>query len=274
MDELHHRVVGEGQPILLAHGGGEDLSMLTPLADALAASGFRVITYDRRGTGGSTRAGWPSGGVERHAADAVALLDRLFAIPATMIGFSSGGVVALAVAALHPQAVRQVIAWEPAAMAVLPSADELVDTINAPFERHLQLHPGDWVGAYHVVLDVLSEGRADHDAPVVKQSERNAEAMLRDDAHYLVRYRPNTAAMPADRITLTLTGGVNPLHREIAEILAEELGRPPVVLSGAEGHEDYLSAPERTAGLLSGLVNPHGSGPVNVGAQVAGGMRR
>ena len=76
--------------------------MLAPQAEAFAARGRRVIWADRRGTGGSPRAGWPGGGVAGHADDAAALLRALDAVPATVLGFSSGGVVALALAARHP----------------------------------------------------------------------------------------------------------------------------------------------------------------------------
>lgn len=39
--------------------------MLVPLADALAATGRCVISYDRRGTGGSGRTDWPGVGADQ-----------------------------------------------------------------------------------------------------------------------------------------------------------------------------------------------------------------
>ena len=225
-----------------------------PLIAAVAAHGFRVIAGNRRGTGGSTRENWPDGGVPQHADDAAALLRALDAAPATVIGFSSGGVVALALAERHPEVVDRVVAWEPALITALPYADDLYAVLNAPSERYLEEHPGDWVGGYHVVLDVLSEGRADHDAPLVLQSERNAEAMLRDDGVHIVWHRLAAERLPADKITLAVTEGPSPLHAEIAERLGEALGRPPVVLTGAQEHEDYLLRPAAAAASLVGLV--------------------
>ena len=253
--DLEHRSEGAGPPILLIHGGGEDVEMHGPLVAAIAAHGFRVIAYNRRGTGGSTRDNWPGGGVPQHADDAAALLRGLDAAPATIIGFSSGGVVALALAERHPEVVDRVIAWEPALVSMLPYADDLYPVLNAPFERYLDEHPGDWVGGYHVVLDALSEGRADHAAPLVKQSERNAEAMLRDDGVHIVWHRLAAERLPADKITLAVTEGASPLHAEIAERLGEALGHPPVVLAGTHEHEDYLLRPALAAASLVGLIS-------------------
>jgi pimeloyl-ACP methyl ester carboxylesterase len=253
--DLAYRDAGDGPPILLIHGGAEDLTMHTPLAEAIARQGFRVIWYDRRGTGGSTRQDWPGGGAAQHADDAAALLEELEAVPATVVGFSSGGAVALALAERHPEVLRHVIAWEPAALGVLPYAEDVFRMANGPYEAYLAEHPGDWVGGYHVVLDSLSEGRADHEAPLVKQSEPNAEAALRDDGPLIVRYRPAAGRLPADKITLAVTEGVSPLHRDIAEILGEEIGRPPVVLAGAREHEDYLLAPVQSADLIVALAS-------------------
>jgi pimeloyl-ACP methyl ester carboxylesterase len=58
--------------------------------------------------------------VAGHADDAAELLESLGAIPATVLGFSSGGVIALALAARHPALIRQAIVWEPPALSVLP----------------------------------------------------------------------------------------------------------------------------------------------------------
>ena len=59
-------------------------------------------------------------GGDQHADDAAALLRELDAAPATVLGFSSGGVIALALAARHPDVVTEAIAWEPAALGMLP----------------------------------------------------------------------------------------------------------------------------------------------------------
>ena len=59
--DVAYRIDGDGPPILLIHGGAEDLTMHSPLAAAIAAHGYRVIWYDRRGTGEATRAAGRAG---------------------------------------------------------------------------------------------------------------------------------------------------------------------------------------------------------------------
>lgn len=248
--ELAHRTAGNGPPLLLIHGGAEDAGMLTPQAEAFAARGRRVIWYDRRGTGSSTRDGWPAGGVAQHADDAAALLRSLDAVPATVLGFSSGGVVALALAARHPDVVTEAIAWEPAALGVLPDGADLHAGIMAPIDAHLAAHPDDWDGAYLVMLDILSEGRADLDSPAVALMRVNAEAALRDDARVITAHAFAPGELPADRITVAIGRGPSPIHAMIAQRLEAELGRPALVVEEADDHEVYVSRPEVLADAL------------------------
>jgi pimeloyl-ACP methyl ester carboxylesterase len=251
LDQLSYRTVGDGPPLLLVHGGAEDAGVLAPQAAAFAAHGRRVITYDRRGTGGSTREGWPDGGVARHADDAAALLRSLDAVPATVLGFSSGGVVALALAARHPDVVTEVIAWEPAALGMLPGAAQVHAGIMAPVEAHLAERPGDWAGAYDVMLGVLSEGRADLASPAVAAQRVNAEAALRDDARIITLHAFSPGELPADRVTVAVGKGTSPLHAAIAERLEALLGRPALVVDDASDHEVYLTDPEVLAAALA-----------------------
>lgn len=96
---------GDGQPVVLVHGITESHESLGPVADGLAAAGYRVVTLDLRGHGKSANA-------ERY--DLAAMSDDVAAvISATgverphLIGHSLGGVVVSAAGALLP--VRSVV---------------------------------------------------------------------------------------------------------------------------------------------------------------------
>lgn len=252
--KLAYDVVGEGPTILLIHGGAEDADMLAPQATALAASGWRAVAYDRRGTGASTRDDWPGQGADQHADDAADLLRELGVTPespATVLGFSSGGVVALAVAARHPGLVREVIAWEPATLGVVPGGAETHTAINAAGERHLVDHPQDWVGAFKATIAVLSGGQADLDGPEVARMSANAEAVMRDDARLITRHVFAPGELPAGKIVIALGAGVNPLHQRIAECLTIQHGLPLVRVPDADDHEIYLLRPEVLVSFLA-----------------------
>src|SRR4051795_13768859 len=87
---IHYEDVGSGQPVVLIHGfplSGRSWEKQIP---ALLEAGFRVITYDRRGFGQSSR---PSVGYnyDTFAADLHKLLTELDLRDAVIAGFSMGG---------------------------------------------------------------------------------------------------------------------------------------------------------------------------------------
>ena len=109
VDELHREVSGSGEPLLLIHGNGANTRIWGRSADDLAAT-HRVIAYDRRGFGRSP--GPPVKSMRDHVADAAALLEELDAAPATVLGWSGGGVVAAGLAIERPDLVSSLILEE------------------------------------------------------------------------------------------------------------------------------------------------------------------
>ncbi len=88
--ELYYEDQGAGRPVVLIHGwplsGKSWEGQVGPLVDA----GHRVVTYDRRGFGDSSR---PYDGYDydTFAADLAALLEHLDLRDVTLVGFSMGG---------------------------------------------------------------------------------------------------------------------------------------------------------------------------------------
>lgn len=86
--------VGEGPPVLLAHGGGQTRAAWSKVSRALAKAGYQAIAIDMRGHGESE---WsPSGAYHftDFAADLVAITDTLQSKPA-VVGASLGGLAGL-----------------------------------------------------------------------------------------------------------------------------------------------------------------------------------
>jgi 3-oxoadipate enol-lactonase len=98
---LRYSTAGAGEPVVLIHGLGLDLSMWDPQWPVLQRE-FRAIRYDVRGFGGSTL---PQGPYS-HSDDLLDLLDFLDARPAHVVGLSMGGQLALRFALEHPAATR------------------------------------------------------------------------------------------------------------------------------------------------------------------------
>ena len=118
--ELSYTDLGSGDPLLLVHGTGAYSAIWGEVCGQLAGS-RRVIVYDRRGFGASQ--GVRARHVHQHAEDAAALLEHLEAVPAVVVGWSGGGVVALDLAASRPDLVSSLVLIEPAVSLILaPSA--------------------------------------------------------------------------------------------------------------------------------------------------------
>jgi pimeloyl-ACP methyl ester carboxylesterase len=109
--DLRYRVLGEGPPVLLIHGGGADGDLWSAVDIDDLARDHRVIVYNRRGYPGS---GEPVSDWVCHREDAEALLGELDAAPAIVMGFSAGGIVALDLAVCHPELVAALVLIDPA----------------------------------------------------------------------------------------------------------------------------------------------------------------
>lgn len=87
--DLYYEDHGTGQPVVLIHGYPLDGASWEKQAAALLDAGYRVITYDRRGFGKSSK---PTAGYDydTFAADLKTVLDTLDLRDAILVGFSMG----------------------------------------------------------------------------------------------------------------------------------------------------------------------------------------
>src|SRR5437667_8404155 len=87
--ELYYEDLGSGKPVVLIHGWPLNGASWEKQTAALLVAGRRVITYDRRGFGSSSK---PSTGYDydTFAADLNALLTTLDLQKVDLVGFSMG----------------------------------------------------------------------------------------------------------------------------------------------------------------------------------------
>lgn len=106
---MYYEVHGKGRPIVLLHGGlGTIETSFSKLVPELARD-HRVIAIEQVGHGHSPdRDG--AYAYARQAEDTAALLAHIGVSGADVVGYSDGGILALLLAARHPELVRKVVA--------------------------------------------------------------------------------------------------------------------------------------------------------------------
>lgn len=111
--ELHYIERGQGEPLILLHGGQGDYRAWPPQMEALSPR-YRVISYSRRyhyPNNNPLTASNHSALID--AADLAGLIAELRLGPVHLVGTSYGAFTALALAVEHPELVRSLVLAEP-----------------------------------------------------------------------------------------------------------------------------------------------------------------
>jgi pimeloyl-ACP methyl ester carboxylesterase len=109
---IQYEIFGDGGAttnpwVALSTGGRNPYGEFVPLAERIAAGGFRVVLHDRRNCGASQVALDDSQGEDAHRVDDLhALMQQLDALPAFFGGSSSGCRMSLLYCLKHPELVR------------------------------------------------------------------------------------------------------------------------------------------------------------------------
>lgn len=106
-----YKITGEGEPLVLIHGFGSKKEVYIGQVPVLSKDGFKVITFDNRGSGKSTHSDEHSEPftAEMMATDTKELLDHLGIDKAHILGYSLGGMIAQMFALMYPERVDKLI---------------------------------------------------------------------------------------------------------------------------------------------------------------------
>ena len=124
---------GQGEPVLLIHGGLANSNYWGHQVRALQKH-YRVVVLDSRGHGRSSRNEQPYG-YDLMASDVLALMDHLGIKKAAIVGWSDGAIIGLDIAMHHPERVSRLFAFaansDPSGVADIAKSD----VFNAYIER-------------------------------------------------------------------------------------------------------------------------------------------
>ncbi len=158
---LYYEIHGEGEPLVLIHGGGSTIESNWARILPLLAKSHRVIAIEEQGHGHTKAIDRPFT-FENTADDVAALLDHLEIGRADLFGFSNGGQVALRVANRHPRKVRKLV------------------IASAPFRRD-GMAPGFWEGMKKATLEQMPQALKDADRKI-NPDPKHLEALFLQDA--------------------------------------------------------------------------------------------
>jgi pimeloyl-ACP methyl ester carboxylesterase len=100
---------GDGYPVVFIHGFPEHAYSWRHQVAALSDEGYRTISYDLRGSGGSTGPDDIAAySLENQVGDVIGILDRLGLEKAAVIGHDWGSIIAYAAALKYPERVSHV----------------------------------------------------------------------------------------------------------------------------------------------------------------------
>lgn len=264
-DELDVWVMGDGDPVVLVHGGMMR-DFLKPLGDELTSrGGYQVIHYGRRGHGGGGLPVDPAD-IPGQATDVVAILDAMRVDKANVAGHSFGGLIALELATRAPDRLLSTILLEAVFMqteAAQQGLNELEEAMALVVNKYTS---GDTDGAVTTFCDFTSgiQGAMELVEPVLPEGARELAAAdlntwLQVDMPAMGSWMAEPATVKEITPPIAWIGGADsPLvHTESRALFQEWLPTTTTVDIAGAGHYFPVLKPAETATALDELLRSH-----------------
>jgi pimeloyl-ACP methyl ester carboxylesterase len=246
---LYHEVRGSGPVLLLIAGATGDAGHFARLADLLADA-FTVVTYDRPGNGRSPAADPAAAAAIAAQADAAAEIIRAAGGSAVVVGFSSGGLIALELLARHRSLVRGAVVHEPALLALAPAAPERMRPV-------IELAARDLAAALETFFRMNTSDAAWErmDPSTRERMVGSAGNLFQHEYPAVASYVPDEAALRAVTAPVHLLVSAHGLPHapHVQRWLQERL--PAAAAGTVDGsHAPYLDQPDTFAAELRPLL--------------------
>ncbi len=262
--------MGDGGPtVIVLHGGpGASHDYLRPQFDALAAR-RTLLYYDQRGGGRSEVPRDVPLGWREHVADLAALAASEARPPATLLGFSWGGLLAILFAVEHPASVERLALVGPAGtypeirarfektFAERQAAPDIVAARAALSRSGLREKNPEafWRRAFALsVAGYFKEPSRAANLTPFRVASRAQHAVW--ESLEGVDLRPRLPEIAAE--TLVLHGRADPIPLEASETLVGLLPRARLVVFEDSGHALYAEESERFVEVVDEFL-PRGS---------------
>jgi len=242
--------LGEGEPLVIVHGGWTDHTAFDAIVGPLARS-FTVIRYDRRG---HSRSEYDGPSPRRRDEDDLAELIEILGLGAVhLLGTSYGACIALGLAVRRPDLVRTVLAHEPPVLGLVPDPD--AEALVARVQE--QLAAGDVAGGTRRFFEegVLGPGSWER----LPETLRRA-AMGNSQTFIDLREDPGWATLDVDALSrlprpvLIMTGETSPSWlRDGPRAVAGAAGIATLTLAGA-GHSPHLTHPDALVAVVEAFA--------------------
>jgi pimeloyl-ACP methyl ester carboxylesterase len=221
VSDLYVEQAGSGSPVVLIHEGIADSRMWEPQWRPYSER-FRVVRFDLRGFGQSP----PAVGTFSLSGDVVQLLDELDLGPATLVGVSLGGAVAMETTIARPDLVSRLVVVAPGLRGF-----EMSDETKAGWdEEEAALQRGDVDEAVEVNMRMWVDG------PSRSPDEVDPDV------------RSKVAEMQRRAIDIYLEAGEQGDHQALVEDWGDrisEISVPTLVLVGDLDRPEMLEIAER-----------------------------
>ena len=223
--DLHVERWGAGPSVLLVHGdvatGRQAWTRQQPLAERWA-----LVVPDRPGAGGSTAADRVDFELE------AVVLEPLLGDGAHLVGHSYGAVIAMVIAAAHPERVRSLTVIEPPAYAVAAAHPDVAATVDRL--KHLFAEGQGDPEAFFAEFAAIVGERPWPRSPMPAAMEAGVRRLMTERP-------PWEAAVDLGRLAgagfplLAVSGGHSPAFEAVCDAIAVGTGARREVLPGA-GH--------------------------------------
>jgi pimeloyl-ACP methyl ester carboxylesterase len=259
--DLEYDVTGRGEPVLFISPVVAD-GFRPLLSEPALAEGYQLITYHKRGWGGSTHTLEPVS-VEDHANDAAALLRHLGIRRAHVVGHSSGAAVAVQLALLQPGMVRTLALLELSLLSV-PGAAGFLHKAGPAFAAYRAKDPATALSLFMTAVSGLEWNACrtllDHRIP-----DGVAAALEDADTFFGVElpalgawtFGPAEARNISQPVLSVLGAETEPLWVEIAGLLRSWVPRVEECRIEGAGHLLQIQRPQAVAEGLAAFFGRH-----------------